>query len=351
MIRYIRCIYFTETPLKGKFRFDDIFQIFPLYSKKAPYSPYAEHYPFFLEYTIDLEPNVFHALDSDILEKLVFQKNLEREIIEVLTVLSNHRFFNNDKGNHWGVMSPPLKFEELEKEEREIYNNQYSSWCINQYVYPGLFEELIIGQFTNTEFPDIELIPHSKYFITDPVENRNGIISFPDTIESCLFNYFSLERLSKKKIKAAIHLINNGIELFEKMPSVAFLCFVSSIETMISIEMNDKDIEFCSSCKTLKKSKFACEKCGSPIWGIRKKFVEYLKKFVAGGVESQKKYKRIYDLRSNIAHNGQLLLSEIDSSSFEIDGRKNEWLKELEVQQIARISIVNWLSYKEKVNH
>lgn len=102
----------------------------PLYSKKAPISPYAEHFPFFLEYTIELEPDAFQLFESNKEDKLTFQWSLEKDIIETLTVLTNHRFFKYQSHNSWGVITPPVELEKLEHEISEKYNNQHSSWFI-----------------------------------------------------------------------------------------------------------------------------------------------------------------------------------------------------------------------------
>lgn len=135
------------------------------------------------------------------------------------------------------------------------------------------------------------------------------------------------------------------------MRSIAFLTYVSSIETMISIEMDDENIEYCKSCKTLKKSSHICSECGSPVWGIRKKFSEYLKKYVAGSASSQRKYKKIYDLRSKIAHNGHLFLSDIDNTFEDLEIKNEEWLINIETLQLARLNIVNWIrDPKNKAN-
>ena len=128
MREYFRSIYFTETPLKKKYRYKDIFQIIPLDSKIAPSSPYARHFPLFLEYFIELPDDDFRRINADIIDKITIKSSLEREILELLTSFTNHRFIRYENSDFWGIVSPAIRFEKLEEKAYELYNNQYSSW-------------------------------------------------------------------------------------------------------------------------------------------------------------------------------------------------------------------------------
>lgn len=343
MKKYYRSIYFTETPLKKKYRYKDIFQIIPIDSKIAPKCPYALHFPLYLEYFIELPEEDFKSINSDVIDELAIRSSIERGFLELLTCFSNHSFIKYENVNFWGIISPAIKFEELDEKANKLYNNQYSSWVIGSYIYPGLYNELQINNLTETEIEDVIKIPYYEYFTNDPLEDINREITFPDTLDICIENYFNLKVDYQNKVKSAIRLINNGLSISKTMRSIAFLSYVSSIETMVSIEMDDETIEFCKACKTLKKSIHTCNVCGSPIWGVRKKFAEYLKKYVAGSISSQRKYKKIYDLRSKIAHNGHLFLSDIDNTFDDMVIKNKEWLMNLETLQLARLNIVNWI--------
>lgn len=351
MREYFRSIYFTETPLKKKYRYKDIFQIIPLDSKIAPSSPYARHFPLFLEYFIELPDDDFRRINADIIDKITIKSSLEREILELLTSFTNHRFIRYENSDFWGIVSPAIRFEKLEEKAYELYNNQYSSWVIGGFVYPGLYNELQIKSLTETEIEEVNKLPYYDYFTKDPIENIDKEITFPETIDICIERYFDLNPEYQNKVKSAIRLINNGLSISKTMRSIAFLSYVSSIETMVSIEMDDDNIEYCKSCKTLKKSSHICSVCGSPVWGIRKKFSEYLKKYVTGSISSQRKYKKIYDLRSKIAHSGHLFLSDIDNTFDDMEIKNEEWIINIETLQLARLNIVNWIrDTKNKAN-
>lgn len=352
MRKYYRNIILSKTPLKSQFRYNDIFQILPINDSNIPISPYNNHFPLFLEFYIDHDTKT-KPKKTDILDELATQETVKTEIINVLSVLSNHRFFNYRVENHqWAIMTPSVKFADLNPEQQELYNNQYSSWTISGFLYPGLRKDLLIDSFTDFKFPTTQLIsPSYKYFTDDPVDSKNKEITLPDSIISSLDNYYNLSSKTKKRIKSAVYMICDGIDIADYRRSLAFLSFVSAIENIVTIEFDDSSIVFeCNSCQRIAKSPHSCPNCGQPIWGIKTKFKEFLKKFVAGGASSVDKYNKIYNLRSKIAHAGRLLLGDYDLSLNNSDSKNDDWLMKLETLQLARISITNWLRYPDKAS-
>lgn len=342
-------IIFSKTPLKGRFNYRDRFQIFPLESAKAPKSPYADHFPLILEYYIDFD-EYNNPQDIDIFDDLTAQQAVEFEITNLLTVLSNHRFFTYKSNRQWAIKLPYVKFKNLTHEEQYSYNNQKSSWTLNTYIYPESGKDLKIEKYSNPNINEIELVkPYYDYFTINPIEDKNSEIRFPETIKHCLDNYFSLNTETYKKIKSTIALICDGIDIIDIKRSLSFLAFVSAIESLISLEYSDKEIKFeCNHCKAIKSSPFICQTCGRPIWGIKAKFKEFLKKFVVGGRKSEEKYNKIYNFRCSISHQGQLLKSDYDLSFEDMDKKEREWLMKLETLQLARLSLTNWLRYEKR---
>ncbi len=215
MKKYYRRILFTKTPLKSQFRYKDKFQILPIDSEKAPTSEFNKHFPIFLEYYLDNdEPNPYKDVDT-FLNDLSNQQIAEFEIMNVLSVLTNHRFFKYKlDNNQWGIMHPPVKFKNLTQEQKDSFKNQYSSWIFSGYLYPGLKEDLEIVEFTNLKFPEPTLVsPYYKYFTNDPIENEKGEITFPETINSCLDNYYKLSKKTSRKVKSSISLICDGMDI------------------------------------------------------------------------------------------------------------------------------------------
>lgn len=348
MRKYYRRIIFSKTPLRTQFRYKDVFQLLPIESKVAPTNPYARHFPLFLEYYIDFEKN-----DIDIFEDLAIQQKREFEIINLLSVLTNHRFFKylSDR-NEWAIMTPNIGFDNLSEEQIILYNNQYSSWVIGGYMYPGLGKELEIEKLSESKCPETALIsPYYQYFTNNPVENHEGKIRFPETIINCLDNYFSLTSKTLQKVKSCVFLTCDGIDIVENKRSLGFLSFVSAIEGLVSLEVADDEITFeCQNCQTIKESPYQCPKCVRPIWGIKTKFVEFLRKFVAGSEKSAQTYREVYNLRCKITHKSQLFSGDYDLSLDEnkMNLEHQDWLMRLKTLQLVRLSLSNWLLYPEK---
>lgn len=352
MRKYYRTIVFTKTPLKSQFRYKDKFQILPIESEDAPICPYSKHFPLILEYTLDIEENKLDE-QSDAFTKMSAQLVVEYEIINILSVLSNHHFFKyKSSAGQWVMILPNVEHKDMSKKQRDQFNNLFSSWSIDGYIYPGLKEELEIKKFTDFKFPITALTSdYYKYFTQDPVEKEKGEILFPSTIVSCLDNYYSLSPKTLKKIKSSVSLICDGIDISETKRSLAFLSFVSAIEAFVGLEFSDKEVEFdCNNCKSISNSPYTCPRCDKPIWGIKAKFKEFLKKFVAGSEKSVEIYNKVYNLRCKIVHQGQLFIGDYELSLENMDQKNIDWLMKLKTLQLARLSLTNWLNYDEKAS-
>lgn len=352
MRKYYRRIIFSKTPLKTQYNYNNVFQILPIDSKIAPTNPYAEDFPLFLEYFIDFEENDDKL---DIFAELAIQQKREFEIVNLLSILTNHRFFKYQTSkNSWAITTPNVGFDNITEEMTELYNNQYSSWVIAGYVYPGLKNELEIIGFTERKYPEMNLIsPYYQYFTDNPIESKDREISFPETISDCLDNYFSLSAKTLHKVKSCVYLACDGIEIVNLKRSLGFLSFISAIEGLVGLEVLDKEITFeCKSCQIIKDSPYRCPQCNSPIWGIKTKFVEFLRKFVAGSEKSAQTYKEIYNLRSKITHRSQLFTGDYELSleNEHLKREHTDWLMRLKTLQLFRLSLSNWLRYPHKQN-
>lgn len=352
MRQYYRKVIFSKTPLRTQYNYRDVFQILPIDSNFAPTSPYAKDFPLFLEYYIDYKDNI----PDNIFNKISIQQKKVLEIVNLLSTLTNHRFFEYQGDNMmWAVTTPNVDFDNINEEDKKRYIDQYCSWCIGGYVYPELKDELKINNFSEEKYPQTELIsPYYQYFTNNPVEDIKGEIRFPETITDCLDCYFKLSDKTLHKVKSCIYLTCDGIDISDRKRSLGFLSYISAIEGLVGLEMSDEEIIFeCKSCQAIKESPYHCQQCGRPIWGIKKKFVEFLRKFVAGSEKSAKTYKEIYDLRSKITHMSQLFIGDYELSLEQehIKIENEDWLMRLKTLQLLRLSLSSWLQYPQKRNN
>lgn len=344
-----RKVAFTNAPLKTSFRFEDKFQVVPFDFEGKPYSPMVRHFPFFLEYNIEFENDE----PNDIFELSSIRSNKEKEILNILSCLTNHRFFSYDSSfTGWGFPCPSKTVDEMSEEERNALSLLQSKWFMGSYIYHGLKKDLEIKEFTDYK-PAAELVESRmhEYYMDNPVDDYEHVVTFPNTLPSALHFYYELTDKTRRIVNSCIYLACDGMDIVSHKRSLAFLSYVSAIEGLIGLEVDDKEIEFeCNSCKTIKSSPYICPKCGRPIWGIKQKFISFLAQFVAGSEKSQDIYKKVYNLRCKITHTGKLFLGDYELS-FDENNTKQEgedWLMRLKTLQLFRISLESWLRYPNK---
>lgn len=108
-----RKIIFSHVPLEGCFRYKDIFQIFPLENKDASnLQSCAYHYPIVIEYFFDTPDTEFmpvcknssikSPIPVEVTNASVANKKL-KEILALLSVFTNYRFFDYDAEQAWFV--------------------------------------------------------------------------------------------------------------------------------------------------------------------------------------------------------------------------------------------------------
>lgn len=188
---FCKNIIFTDAPLVKGYRYKDRFQLVPLFqsSSKAPISHYCTHFPCFLEYQVDSVEEVLEIEDElrrkgmpeDVIKmgrKLPEQTRARKEILHLLSALTDFRFFEYPGGgNCWGIQAPMKDVDDLKSEELERLNNQTSHWTFRSYVYPDCAEDFKINAFTKcTDYYVAENAP-IEYFTVNPNIGSNPLLS------------------------------------------------------------------------------------------------------------------------------------------------------------------------------
>ena len=326
---YRRYIVFTKRPLKEAFRYKDVFILQPITREGIPFCPYAKHYPSFLDYWVTEDEG-----KSDI-DLIPHDINKVKEICAILTSLSNFEVFSYDTSMRaWGIVAPIKTFEEMTEDEAESANEnaKESVWIpFTGFMYKEYSQDRIITNLSilnNTTEMVLDKDPF--YFTNHPIEEDKEQVIFQDKIIIALDTYYGLPEEAQKSVYSAMVLIANGIKLGIQHQSLGFISYISSIETMVELENKGQKIQ-------------RCETCGQPVYSVRKKFLSYLEKYVSRTKSSKKKFSDLYTLRSKIAHSGKLFLSDVEFSLLNQEETNKEWLKYMEVQQLARLSLFRWL--------
>ena len=162
-----------------------------------------------------------------------------------------------------------------------------------------------------------------KYFTNNPHLAGNPEIKFPFGLEYVLDRYYSLDLDDRNIVAQCIGLLYDGIDLFDTKRSVSLLSIVSSIEGMAKLDY----------------SKYGKGEKIRPT----ARFLRYLKIYVAG--KSEEKFRQFYKKRCDISHDGILFLSDFDLYG-DLKIQDEDWLQRLEILQVARLALYNWLRRK-----
>ena len=335
---YCRCVVFTDAPLIKALRYRDVFQFVPFfYFPNAPFSVYARHFPCFLEYKVDNHEERLpvedmlrgNGLDEEVLKlsrRIPSQIRARKEVLHLLTSLTNFRFFDYASGNNcWGIQTSMKDVGELTAEELDTLNNQTSHWTIRNYVYPNCADDLKINTFTACKEYYYPIDNPRDYFTVNCNLDNNTEIKIPPYFDCIIDRYFALNENERTVVRQCVGLLYEGVNLFDTNRSISLLSIVSSIEGMAKLDL---------------------KKYGNGLkLGPTDRFLRDLKTYVAG--RSEDKYRLYYKKRCEISHEGALFLSDLDIYG-DIQKQDEDWRFRLEVLQAARLALYNWLRRKNE---
>ena len=331
-----KTIIFSNAPVLKGFRYSDRFQLIPFfYSKEAPISKYAKHYPVFLEYEAEYKENELsferelkeRGISEDVIKKgrnIPNQELVKREILQLLTCLTNYHFFSYDPSFAiWGIQLPSDGLDEITSQELEKLDIARSKWTLGCYRYPGMKNDLMINSYTQAfEYYNTNRCI-TDYYTNNPDVESAQELSFPQHIDFCLDRYYTSMGNTYMRTKHCLGLLTDGIALFDTKRSVSLLSIVSSIEGMAFM-----DYEMYGEKKGL---------------GPKNRFIRYLKRYVSD--KSTEKFEKYYKKRCSITHEGELFIGDLDIFS-DSDEQYKDWLFRLEIMQVARLALYNWLTRK-----
>ena len=328
-----RTIIFCLTELQGKYAPNDSLVLYPCSFPNAPRSKYAKHFPVVLEYKLDKYPLKLSTNTKAFMDWKERQTNLSNCLTRLLSALTNHHFFKEDEvidSGTWGIH----KTDEVDTEAK-------SQWVEEIYFWPEIGEDLhgasSVPQSEKLIAPIVYAIDSDSgfhyYFDGKHPAYPNEIV-FPDCASKALYAYTQLDTKTQIKVDAITQLIDNGLALIGRMKSLSFLSFVSAIEALQKMTPTE-EVSHCKMCGQLK-------------YEVSKRFVDFLSHCISDSNEDKKIYKKIYDMRSEIAHKGGLLLGDAHQNWSRHIAQDREFKLHKITAQIARVSLVNWLLEKSE---
>lgn len=336
MKEFHRAIFFTKAPLRGHYRYKDVFQIFPCDMENMPVSKAQKHHPNILEFWTADDEIIKNSIEleglQDLFDKTAAQLTKQDRILALLTTFTNNLFFRyTDVSGMWGM---PI----LKDDPGEEANKWSSKWCMNMYYFPDLPRQFKIEKFTDQKIPDIKRIPHKAFYTFEPDldSNPKKEIVFPMTIDHLFDAYYSLEPTIASYIDSACSYTVSAIELHNTRKTLSLLSSFTSMETMVNLEYKDVETEKCESCGQLKYS-------------VSKKFREYLLKYIGDSPSNKRIFNNYYSMRSKIVHTGRQLKTELLFADVPEEEKQFELVTRVGILQLGKLAITNWLLINGKI--
>ncbi len=315
---------FSNSPLKGVYKYNDLFQIFP---PKKQNELFQHDHPLVIEIKLDKEiyPERTDTLwHRDVWEKERFEfikkkspkrkmdsndswvkayqdqtKRLRpsaifKEVCNLLTLFTCYRFFTYEGKQGWFI---PLQIQP----DKKLKDPGESIWG-----QPGFISEYggTVENFTNINCDSVPIVPTNKYmkrFRDTKGYTEEDQIDFPNSIDFLFDIYFSLPSIKKTAYYIACHLYNQALFFKNTIPSLSMVASVMAIEKLMNYET--EDIATCKECGA-PESIEKCTKCNTPIYRLRSRFREFMNSYSLP--DKDKLYKDMYDIRSRLSHGGLL---------------------------------------------
>lgn len=281
------------------YRYKDIFQIYPNNDMNTGFVDYYTNIEYDSDYTrknlTELKETHTFPISEETLEKRK-HLNFLKEIISILSIVTDETY--------------------------EIY-------CENKEILYLLPEQEVIGNFTDQA--SVPLMTKKDSRITRTMKFNDDRVEIHSDADVFFCKYFSLSDEDREKYNASIFLYNMAHNCIGKNYSMAILLYVSAIENLVDFDSKVRNLKF-----------KPCKECDQQIRKISSRFKEFMEKYsIPEGVDV---FNKFYDLRSKIAHAGQLLTMDTTLTFF----NREEYDQVLAMQMYARVAIFRYLLALEK---
>ena len=330
-------IAFSSARLGGCRTVANLFRLRPIHADALTLDAAIGHHPFLLEYRYAV-PDAADTPYNPELPPHVLEPMLDDEaaapvrkwILLTLGVFCTARIFQYARGpaqQEWFVAVPSR----ASTPEKRVL----PQWGQAGYHHKGI-GAWILDDFSEADFEPIPEVPTSDYYRLDhPQQYLVGMtpdrFQLPDRIDDFFERFNGLHTEDRLSFLSACFLFDKSIDLFWQAPSLAFAASVSSLETLIAADHRGESVETCTNC-------------GQPRYSVRQKFLEFIKVNGSDSPEARKLAGRIYERRSKVLHEGQLIPGEAKPRT--IDG-SIEWISDDDsrrgVIRFFRSCILNWL--------
>ena len=358
----------SARPLRGYYRYKDLFQILPVATKNEP--PQLMHdSPLIVEicYCPDIWPHRDQLLwyrdlwereryeyiqnqtpnkvldPSDTWVKAYQEQTMRMrhpaiaaEVSGLLTLFTNHRFFTYASESHWFV--PIGRRSRLRRAwERRFGSTPKSSWGQMFYAFDALASG---SELSAPAGAKAARIPVDQYYtsVRDSIRvGEDNTIQLPDNIDRLFDLYFELDQDRKTGFYTACRLYNQALELRTSCASLSLVAGVMAIEALLNCAKRHSPVcKECGATVSIEK----CSVCGLPRHRATSHFKSFLVDFCSG--QPKKFANALYKIRSKLSHGG-LLRDDLHDTGFYAGDEDEQQAFRRESLVVIRIAILNWL--------
>ena len=358
----------STQPLRGYYRYKDLFQILPVATKNQPHqlrhdSPLIveicycpdiwphrdqllwyrdlwerERYEHFRNHSSGkgMDPSNGWVKTYESLTKNLRSRAITDEVTSLFTLFTNYRFFKYGSEKYWFIPSSRRSW--LQRAwERRFRSGPKSSWRQVGYLFdvskPGT-------ELSDPAGAKAAMIPADQYYtgVRDAIYvGQDNTVQLPDNIDRRFDLYFGLDQDRKTGFHTACHLYNKALELRDTSASLSLVATVMAIEALVNC-VKDK-AQPCPKCGA-SKSIETCPECGLPRHYVGSRFKKFLLEFCPG--LTKQFANDLYKTRSTLAHGG-LLRDDLHDSGFYAGDKDEQQAFRRESLVVIRIAILNWL--------
>jgi hypothetical protein len=311
-------VLFSAQPLNGYFRYKDLLQFVPM-PADAPRASFAVGaHPLLMQYKF--------AGSNDWMIKVHRSGRRGRELALVCAplVYALHDESGTATAHHWSLVgsldNPP---------------NLRSEYCQEGYTWTGA-NGLAAAYIDVSSLHPAPRLPENEYYTQRGV-SVSGPQALSASFEASLDSYFSLSESDRNAYLRGCHWFNFAQRTYSYSNSGAYGAMVNAIEALmnspISLAKRPKSLH-CTGCQ---------REVGQ---GPTKLFEQFVDQHATGVPKEMR--KRLYEVRSALAHGRRLLHSDRYDRTFISTGNNADSNFQRVLWLIVRVVFVNWLEGSAK---
>jgi hypothetical protein len=256
-------------------------------------------------------------------QRIFFRRQaIEHEALRLLQVFTNNHFQKPSNAEHNWYLD--------EATRKPVYGQAwYPSFNTDQW-----------GAFWNGSAENIQMLDPAQHFGRIGIGVEDTAITLPSDIDIRLDGYFALPSQRKTTFARACELFANGQEIWAASKSLSLVSYVFAVEALCHAD--DPAPQTCGDCGNL-RSEESCSTCGGPRFGLTRRFRNFVGQYIHENDETEIT-KRLYSVRSAIAHRGELLRADEFDAGFNVGGKDDQNDLERRVGQTVRKVLLGWLS-------